>query len=762
MKRPLCCVCTAFVAIVFLYLQLNPIPDKTYDYADGSKVTLCGQVSKKEYQSDALVLYLSHIRDSDTISKVLCYMEPQDMASEPKSGSIVVVEGKVSYFNKARNPGGFDARKYYQILGVDFRFYDAKVIACSSTYSRYWETLYRIRSFFEKIFDEIFTSKDASVMKAVLLGRKSELDADSRLLFQKSGMAHIFAISGLHITILGIGFFKLLRKTRIPQALCVLIAVWIMISYGDMTGMSSSAYRAVFMFAMQLMAQLLKRTCDMLTSLALAAVLLLAEQPLYLYHSGFLLSFGAILGIGCFGDIIRPEKARVKKGLKFGPVWKIKLSLCGSLSIFLVHFPIMLCEYYTFPVYSFLLNLIIIPAMTLLTGLGAACLFFGSLPAAAGIGTAKVIGVLCHILLLFFEQLCRISLRLPFAEWIAGRPDSWRIYVYAVVLCFLYVMHRYGRYLSKQRDCEERGVSIGLTHHVKLMIILAAVVLVSDSSIDGASMTFLDVGQGDCIWVESAKGEHFLIDAGSTSESKVGQYTLVPYLKYMGVSRIDAVFLTHLDKDHISGVLEMIGDSSGIADGILIDRICISDAVIEDEAYEELRACCKAGNIPLYRMKAGDKITAHDLCIEVMHPQSGYEADSRNAYSLVMKLEFGQQAKGKKTHKVTALLTGDVQADGERKVSDLLAGAADDTGIDIYKASHHGSKYSNTAELLEAASPQLSIISCGKKNSYGHPHAEVIERLGYAGSDIMITKDTGAIRIQIKKGTYKVFPYNKE
>lgn len=182
-----------------------------------------------------------------------------------------------------------------------------------------------------------------------------------------------------------------------------------------------------------------------------------------------------------------------------------------------------------------------------------------------------------------------------------------------------------------------------------------------------------------------------------------------------------------------------------------ISRICISETVIEDAAYEKLTALCAEREIPVYRLKAGDRIEARGLCFEVLHPQGAYEPDTRNAYSLVMKLETGDG--------VTALLTGDVEADGEQAAAGRLRGASDFAGIDIYKAAHHGSRYSNTEELISLIRPKLAIISCGEDNSYGHPHEETIEKLEDIGSDIRITKDTGAIMIQIRNGTYKIENY---
>ncbi len=762
MRRPLCCVCVAFVVTVFLYLKFSPPQYPVHDHPEGEQITLLGEVCKKEYKSgyqgSMLVIELKNVQgwspgsgqegETSKRGNVICYIEANEGLVVPKAGSVVAVEGEVSYFDTARNPGEFDAQDYYRILGVEFRLYKTRIRTESSRYSAYHEILYQLRCHFEGVFDSALAPKDASIMKAVLLGNKSELDTQSRQLFQRSGIAHILAISGLHITLLGMGLYKMLRKVCIPQAVCAVVSIGLMIAYGDMVGMSSSAYRAVFMFGMQLVAQMLRRTYDMLTALALAAVLILFEQPLYLYHSGFQLSFGAILGVGCLSDVVKPVELGKGKRL----TEKAALSLCGSLSIFLVHFPIMLCVYYEFPIYSFLLNLVIIPAMSFLMAAGLLCLGAGSLPVAFGYAVAGMMGWVCHILLSAFERLCVISLKMPFANWVVGRPEDWRICAYGGVIVFLYMAHQRGRSYAK------RGINIGLPLPVRFMTVLAAVALLSDSPVDGVAMTFLDVGQGDCIWIRSAGGEHFLVDGGSSSESKVGAYTIIPYLKYMGVSRLDAVFLTHLDKDHISGVMEILvggsGDTGNIAEDKMevgISRICISESVIEDDAYDELIILCEARKIPVYRLKAGDRIEACGLEFEVLHPQGDYEADSRNAYSLVMKMETQDH--------VTALLTGDVEADGERMTAQNLCTISGFAGIDIYKAAHHGSRYSNLKELISLTNPQLAVISCAEDNSYGHPHAETIEKFEEIGSDIRMTKDTGAIFIRIKDGKYKVENY---
>lgn len=759
MKRPLCCVCAAFVATVFLFLKFGPLSYMVDIPEEGKRVTLLGEISQKEYKEGTLILCLKQVSQLNSNEKnnqkenrcgVQCYIEADEHRTEPRLGSRIAVEGKVSYFREARNPGEFDARSYYRIIGTDYRLYDAKVLWESSDYSVYQEILYEIKCFFEGIYDQVLPAKTASVMKAMVLGNKAGLDEDSKQLFQRSGIAHVFAISGLHITLLGMGLYKLLRKMQLSRLISLCLPICMMIAYGDMVGMSSSAYRAVFMFIMRMLSRVVGRTYDVLTSLAMAAVMILIEQPLYLYHTGFLLSFGAILGVGCLSEVIRVDRIdEMKRSMKLRLAHKIKSALCGSLCIFLVQFPIMLCAYYEFPVYSFLLNLIIIPAMTLVMTAGILCLVFGSLPFMAGLGAAKIAGLVCQFLLSGFEWLCTASLKLPFADWIVGRPDGWRICVYFALILLLYGTNRYVRNLSKRSASGKAGADKGLPFGLKAVIIVSAVLFVSNAPVDGAAITFLDVGQGECIWVESAKGEHFLIDGGSTSQEKVGTYTIVPYLKYMGVSRLDAVFLTHLDRDHISGVMEMLEEDTGI----VIGRVCISDAVPEDEAYERLTELCLAREVPVYRLKAGDSVRAYQMEFEVLHPADGYQAASHNACSLVMKLSIKDSKDG---DSFVALLTGDVEADGEYAAAEELAKCREKAGIDLYKAAHHGSRSSNTEELINEAKPHFAVISCGEDNSYGHPHMEALQNFRNAGSEIFMTKDTGAIMIHIKDGEHTI------
>ncbi|MBQ6996185.1 MAG: ComEC family DNA internalization-related competence protein, partial [Lachnospiraceae bacterium] len=340
-------------------------------------------------------------------------------------------------------------------------------------------------------------------------------------------------------------------------------------------------------------------------------------------------------------------------------------------------------------------------------------------------GVAQLFAYGCQVCLRIFEILCEWSMELPGASWIVGEPETWRIVIFYVVVLSLFIIHKNCKYTWKNKIC--------LPFPVKMMWILVAVALLTQKTYDGLTITMLDVGQGDCIWIETDTGHHYLIDGGSTSEKKLGEYTLIPFLKQTGTAEIDAVFLTHLDKDHTSGVLELLeGDS-----GIKVHKIVIAKAVIRDESYEELVALCRTKHVAIMYAEAGDVLKDDKLQLEVLHPSADYVTDSRNAYSLVMKLEYGG---------FHALFTGDVEEDGENLVVNSLP---ENWECHLYKVAHHGSRNSNTLALLEQIKPKLAIISCEEDNSYGHPHEETLERLSEVGSKVMVTKDCGAIIVEV-------------
>ncbi|MDO5455617.1 MAG: ComEC/Rec2 family competence protein, partial [Eubacteriales bacterium] len=273
--------------------------------------------------------------------KVRCVLE-EDLEGQDRAAGIgnrVRIRGKIAVLSPPTCDGQFDSRFYYQqVQGFLFGLEEARLLSASTEGSVFMNALYRLRGELSRAVDAIYTDpQKASVMKAVLLGQSGLLDPDTKEMYQANGLIHIVCISGLHISLLGMGLFRLLRRIRLPAAAAAPVALAAIVSYGLMTGMHASSFRAVLMFLFHVTAIVIGRTYDLLTALSVSAILLIVENPSVILYSGFQYSFAAVIAAGSMADLL-------PRGWKF-------LSVPASI------LPVQLWHNYTFPVYSVLLNL---------------------------------------------------------------------------------------------------------------------------------------------------------------------------------------------------------------------------------------------------------------------------------------------------------------------------------------------------------------------------------------------------------------------
>ena len=760
-RRPLCPVGLAYVAAVVTVIALTARPSPTYEELDREQITVAGYVEHIEYKqsrgstvpvislSETAVLKESQkailerfLSDSEKISQyrlhqfwkdnreslqregaeglegVLCYMEEEKI---PKMGSLVVMQGDYRAFSHATNPGEFDSADYYRIMGQQGRVMDCRMLVQSAAYDVFGDKMYHIREYLSLLTDACFAEEDVSVIKAMLLGEKGSLSVDLKELYQQNGIIHILAISGLHLSVIGMGCYRLLKKVRAPNTVNIILTIGIMYCYGTMTGMGVSMLRAYIMFGIHMCAKLIGRTYDLLTAMTVAALVVLVQQPLYIQHSGFLFSFGAICGIGIFLPAAEQNL--------FGHS-RLEKALMSGIAISMSTLPVYLCFYYEFPPYSVLLNLIVIPCMTFvlvggLITLGAAVCF---LP----LGTVAAYPV--HLLLIFYEKCCNICLRLPDSKWITGNPKPWQVAVFLGILLGLVI---WNHKLSKL--CFRQGM-------------LCALLVLSIKLPQGLQITMLDVGQGDCIYLAEDSGIHMLIDGGSSDKSDVAKYQIMPYLKYEGVSYLDAVVVTHPDSDHISGICVMLEemDTSGIAVGTLY----LPDVgeTGRNEEYRELERLAQAADVSVRYLGVGDTLKCGEVMLTCLHPEKGWDEKEANAYSTVLYLEYGS---------FTALFTGDLEGEGEKLVVERLDDFLPAQGITLLKVAHHGSRNSTDEAFLKAVNPQLALISAGRNNRYGHPHEELLERLTDRDCLTYRTQESGAITVRVRSGKVWVEEYVK-
>ncbi len=666
---------------------------------------------------------------------IICETET---AAEIPLGSRVAVRGQFAPYSHATNPGEFDAAVYYRTLEIGGKLKKAAVLAEGEDYWRVREGLYRLKCYFKERIYRIFPGKEAAVMSALLLGDKSELDSDLKELYKRNGVLHILSISSLHITIIGMSIYRLLRRMGLPVCPCALAGSAILLLYGCMTGFSVSACRAIGMYLIKMGAEVAGRTYDMLTALGVMGAVMAVRNPFYLRNSGFLLSFSSVLGIGVVYPLLMP-KLSPGKGVARSLGNALLQSFFASLSITLTTLPVQLWFYYEIPVYSVFLNLFIIPFLKpmMITGLLAMLV--------PGLG---VLGLADRLILGGYELLCGCFDGFPFRTWNPGCPEIWHVAVYYLLLggtvAFRWISGRRQGFLK--RPTVSGGAAV--------CALCLAVLLFEIRPPSGNSVTFLDVGQGDCILVRTASGETYLFDCGSSSRKKIGKYILIPYLKYNGIRTIDAVFLSHPDGDHISGALELF--ALGGENNIMVRQLLLPD--IEDGAREEqfgrlLQAAWEAEQhepVSVGYLSAGDGWICGSAAFTCLHPEKGFDAGDVNAYSQCFLVEFFEGGTD-----WTLLLTGDVQEKGEKAfLQEILD--RDIRGITVLKAAHHGSRNSTPEVLLDQLEPFLTVISSGKNNRYGHPHEELLERLEACGTYIAQTAQWGAVRIACEDGRLTV------
>lgn len=713
-------MCLLLIVVLALSANFSENYETEYGQIDQRKILVTGTVSDIVYKSSknglTETVYIDEAVTSEGLwaQGVVCFLK--DCSKEPRIGATVTMEGKAALFEKATNPGQFDKREFYEITGVCYQIKGAEIVYESPEYNAFLNMLYIIRRDMSSKLDEALPENEASIMKTMLLGEKSEIDTELKALYQRNGIAHVLSISGLHISLIGMGVFRILKAICKKMKAAAFLSIPIVIFYSAMTGFSVSSIRAVIMFSLSMIAVLIGRTYDSLTALSLSGAVILVSEPLYVFHSGFIFSFGCILGI----NLLMPSLSGKDKSLCIKTPNKLITTVLSSLTMLVIGFPIYLYFYYQIPVYSFLLNILVIPVMSILVPMGFFLIMMmyifvpGAVPFRIGI-----VGILS-----FFEKAAESADSLPGHFYTPGCPELWQIGVY-IVFVILAAGFRGKRKLWK-----------------RWIVCFMAMLFLCLRTYDGFCIDVLDVGQGESICIRECNvpvslpgitSEHsFLIDGGSTSVSGVGQYRILPYLKYEGISNLDGIFVTHADSDHYNGILELV--EIGREEGITIKRLFLPK-IGEDminEGYLKLVDAADKEKIDVVYITRGDVITAGDLKLKVLWPSEDFSSEDINEGSLTLLAEYGE---------FNALLTGDLEGEGEKSVAQNAG------NIDVLKCAHHGSEGATFEDFLEVTEPKITMISCGLNNSYGHPSKRTLERLENVGSAVLRTDLQGCIML---------------
>jgi competence protein ComEC len=698
------------------------------------------------------------------------------------NGDYICMSGTVSVPDSATNPGTFDQYIYLRNKGYYLCISNGTIESGNHRPYSIEGFLYGIKNRCTKIIDNSFDSESAGIVKAMLVADKSTLDKNIKKLYSENGIAHIMAISGVHVAIIGMTLYGFLRKLRIGRFISGTFSIAIIILYGIMTGMSSSTERAVIMLILSIAAEYFGRKTDAPTSMGFAMIIMVLGNPYVILDAGFQLSFAAITGVTVVAPQLRKllrmfkrfikaaDEKKKQKHKKIMSLRKMIIKLIDALVVGIASFitttPVIIYYYYQFPPYSILINLIVIPLVSLIVGGSILVVLTGLFFT----GAAVVMTYPVRLILFGYKYLCIFASGLPGASVLVGHISIGMVFVYylSVVLIFAILrMIRIGK--------TERG---GPILYLMLATVLFLTVVYEVYSYDKSlKIVYMDVGQGDGVLLRTSGHGGILIDGGSSSNKRVGEYVMVPVLKYYGVSEIEYAFVSHGDVDHVSGLEYLLNEEQS---GVHVVNLVLPEYGNQD-ALQELKSEAIANNVNIIYMKPGDNITynhqhAETINIECLYPdeEAGQGVLDTNNLSMILKTTITwdvREADIENLNKpsdsdasLSLLFVGDAGIAAEKRLIELyeknsLGEISDSIACDILKVGHHGSRNSSGSDFLKRVSAMYGIISCGKDNRYGHPHAETLERLKMADTKYMTTKEHGAIILSIERGDWSLSGY---
>lgn len=725
-RRPVCILCLVLMVLLCVadwmgipLIRGNPLPDDLIEHLEKeAEVSAVGEVERcadTEFSQSVYLKRVSVIYKSKKVSIGNLRVFLKNRQKLP-AGSLILVRGILEEVKAPCNPGEFDSRQYYACRHIYYFMKKASVEKKSKGFSRPGQFLLDMREKFGKIFDKA-AGESAPVFRAIVLGDKGELAPETKMRYQMAGIIHILAISGLHISVLGVGLYELLMRTGLGIRLAGMVSLTVMLGYGIMTGGGVSTMRAVIMFLVSVGAKLLGRIYDMQTALSLAAVLILLDAPAYLLDGGFWLSFGAVTGVG----IIAPEFCGICK-VK-GRLGKMFVS---SLAVQVTTLPVMLWFYGEISIAGVFLNLLVLPTVGIVLGSGAAA-------ALAGLG-GNAAAMLCILpgrgLLWVYEGLCELAEKIPFCTWVGGKPEIWQMGVYYAMLAIAVFVWKY-RNLA--------GAAVVLT-------LLCTVVIRWRPEAD-FRITCLDIGQGDAIVVETPSGQNFLIDGGSSNKKEICRYQILPYLKNRGVSYIEAVFISHTDNDHISGIQEFLDYQAAGVSSVKIGSLVLPKWRNPPDAWKKLAESARRAGVKVLTAKSGDVFYGKNVELRVLAPGEEARGENVNEEGMVLEMVYGS---------FKGIFTGDIGIETEEKL--LEEKVLED--VSYLKVGHHGSGYSTGEVFLQTILPEFAVISVSETNTYGHPSGETMQRLQKAGAKVYCTKDRGAVTAEVSRsGTVSIKSY---
>lgn len=624
----------------------------------------------------------------------------------------LIFTGNVESISDISNPGEYSTRSYYLPRGINAKaslMQKSKFEIYQSSSNSFSGVIHRVRKGVSSVIDSVNVSEiTRGIIKALLLGERTEINFEVYDDFAEGGILHVLAVSGLHTGY--IVFLLLVLFSRLGLRARLFLTIPALLLFVFISGGNPPVIRAVVMAIVYMTAILLGRDGEPFNSMALAFTILLIFEPFALFEAGFQLSFAAVSGILIMLRLLEPF---YRKYSISGTKRKLFSTVSATIAAQLATIPILLYHWGYFSATALINNFFAVPLIGLILLASIITLSFypvGDL--IAGIFAAST--ELFTQVLISLTKISNIILGLIVSLNVSA---LWIILYFIIVMCLLWII------FTKRTPLKKMIFSAGL---ILGFIIITPAITRSPLSNELLNLIMFEAGQGDSFLIINPNGKTILIDSGNYHYPDTGLRTIIPFLRRNGIDKIDIAFISHLDADHAGGSLSLIKKG-------LIKHIYIPPK-IENRKYLEYNNFLEDNKV-LIEEYSPKKIEFDNVGIYILRDylQDSSLPVSENDRSGVLKIIYGD---------ISFLFTGDAGFLVEEK---LIQKYADFLNADVLKVSHHGSKYGTSGEFLKFVTPEYSLISCGKRNRYGHPAKQVLENLETINSQVLRTDSADCV-----------------
>ena len=667
-----------------------------------------GWISETHYRKDGNHQYIMELtmveRDSQeqpAYGKIL--IKQRRLSGKLQYGDIIKVIGKPELPQLPSNPGEFNYRRYLQLNDIYYQYYlnneqDYQILQGKkgSAWQKY--LIQPVRNKIINILDDNVAEPTVDILKALILGEKQNIDSPILVSFQRSGVIHVLAISGLHVGFILLVFLMIFSLFNVPYRLKIILTLILLFIYVALVNFKAPVLRASIMAAFYFLGNLAERRGNSMNIIGLAGLIILAFDPRQLFQVGFQFSFAAVGSI-LYGypklSGLLPRASRFKWASSFNKI--LGRPFIVSIAAVLGTTPLTWWYYGTFQLGALLINLLVIPAIGLLVISSFILIAIGLL----GFGFAGGLGTLLNQFFIFILEIITFFSSLPFVQILLPNPPVTAILILSLAVLLFFKLNNFRR----------------IIYPAILLMFIFLILAWPGQNNKLLQVTFVSVGQGDGSIIRFPNQSVMVMDAGENNPGlNAGERYMLPLLRYYGIKQIKYLVGTHAHSDHIGGFVPILNN-------IKVDTLVLPGYRYDSKLFHTILLMARSKNIPVLFKRRGDRLYPDPECrAYFLHPfgrflqnkdQSGHEV---NNSSLVTKIEYAQTA---------FLFTGDLETDAEQ----VLLNYKSFLHASVIKVGHHGSKTSTGDAFLSFIQPDYSVISVGRFNKFFHPSRRTVERL---------------------------------